>query len=113
VDTFREFRKTLEKAGLEDTVVPIVCRSHVAARLWAIPLSLVFIDGGHSYEAVYTDYNCWAGHIMQDGYLLIHDIFKDPEEGGQAPYHVYKLAVTSSLFREFPMIKTLGVLKRL
>lgn len=113
VDTFKEFRKTLEKAGLEDTVAPIVCQSHVAARLWATPLSLVFIDGGHSYEAVYTDYNCWAGHIMQDGYLLIHDIFKDPEEGGQAPYHVYKLAVASSLFREFPMIKTLGVLKRL
>jgi predicted O-methyltransferase YrrM len=112
VDTFKEFRKTLERAGLEDTVVPIVCRSYVAARLWATPLSLVFIDGGHSYEAVYTDYNCWAGHIMPDGYLLIHDIFKDPEKGGQAPYHVYKMAVASSLFREFPMIKTLGVLKR-
>jgi hypothetical protein len=49
---------------------------------------------------------------MHDGYLLIHDIFKDPEKGGQAPYHVYKLAVASGLFKELPMIKTLGVLKR-
>jgi predicted O-methyltransferase YrrM len=112
VDTFREFRKTIERAGIEDTVVPIVCRSDVAARLWATPLSLVFIDGGHSYEAAYTDYNVWSGHIMPDGYLLIHDIFKEPEKGGQAPYHVYRLAVASGLFKELPMIDTLGVLRR-
>jgi hypothetical protein len=112
VDTLKEFRKTIEMAGLDDTVVPMVCRSDVAAHTWATPLSLVFIDGGHSFEAVYTDYIAWAGHIMHDGYLLIHDIFKDPEKGGQAPYHVYKLAVASGLFKELPMIKTLGVLKR-
>jgi predicted O-methyltransferase YrrM len=112
VDTLKEFRKTIEKAGLDDTVVPMVCRSDVAARTWATPLSLVFIDGGHSYEAVYTDYRAWARHIMHDGYLLIHDIFKDPEKGGQAPYNVYKLAVASGLYKELPMIKTLGVLKR-
>jgi len=112
VDTLKEFRKTIEKASLDDTVVPMVCRSDVAAHTWATPLSLVFIDGGHSFEAVYTDYIAWAGHIMHDGYLLIHDIFKDPEKGGQAPYHVYKLAVASGLFKELPMIKTLGVLKR-
>jgi predicted O-methyltransferase YrrM len=112
IDTFKEFRKTIEMARLEETVVPIVSRSEVAARSWATPLSLVFIDGGHSYEAVYTDYNCWARHIIPDGYLLVHDIFKDPQKGGQAPYHIYRLAISSGLFREFPMIKTLGVLKR-
>ena len=112
VDTFSEFRKTIKTAGLEDTVVPIVCRSDIAARMWVTPLSLVFIDGGHSFEAACTDYNSWASHIMQDGYLLIHDIFKDPKEGGQAPYHVYQFAVASGFFHELPMIKTLGVLKR-
>ena len=113
VDTFKEFRNTIEKAGLEDTVVPMVCRSELAARLWSTSLSLVFIDGGHSYAAAYTDYNAWAGHIMPNGYLLIHDIFKDSEKGGQAPYHVYKLAVASGLFKEVSMINTLGVLKRM
>ena len=112
IDTFKEFRKTIEMAKLEDTVVPIVSRSEVAARFWVTPLSLVFIDGGHSYEAVYTDYTCWSKHIIPDGYLLIHDIFPDPEKGGQAPYHIYNLAIASGLFHEFPMIKTLGVLKR-
>lgn len=112
VDTFKEFRKTLEISGLEDTVVPIVCRSAVAARLWATPLSLVFIDGGHTFEAAFTDYNAWSGHIIPHGYLLIHDIFKDPAKGGQAPYQVYQRAVESGLFHELPMIETLGVLQR-
>jgi predicted O-methyltransferase YrrM len=112
IDTLKEFRNTIEIAGLENTVVPIVCKSEIAARLWATPLSLVFIDGGHSYESACTDYNSWADHIMPNGYLLIHDIFKDPEKGGQAPYNVYKRALSSGLFKELPMIKTLGVLKR-
>ncbi len=112
MDTFPAFRQTLEASGLEDTVVPIVCRSEVAARYWATPLGLVFIDGGHSYEAAGIDYNSWARHIVPGGYLLIHDIFKNPDEGGQAPYQIYKLALSSGLFHELPMVKTLGVLQR-
>ena len=112
IDTFREFRKTLEKTGLEETVVPMVCRSDVAARRWATPLSMVFIDGGHSKEATLSDYECWARHIVPDGYLLIHDIFKDPAAGGQAPYQIYNLACSSGKFDPLRLIKTLGVLQR-
>ena len=112
LDTFQEFRQTLEKAGIEDTVVAMVCRSDVAARLWATPLSMVFIDGGHSPEAALSDYKCWVRHILPGGYLLIHDIFKDPAEGGQAPHHIYNLASSSGQFDPLPTIKTLGVLQR-
>ena len=112
VDTFRLFRKTLAEAGLEDTVVPIVTRSEIAARSWAIPLGLVFIDGGHTFEAAYTDYVCWSPHLVPGGALLIHDIFPDPALGGQAPYAVYLLALRSGLFEEVAMIKTLAVLRK-
>ena len=113
IDTFREFRKTIESAGLEDIVVPIVCRSEIVARRWATPLSLVFIDGGHALETVLTDYRAWAGHIIAGGYLMIHDIFPNPAKGGQAPFEIYNLALASGLFREISMVKTLGVLKRM
>jgi predicted O-methyltransferase YrrM len=112
VDTFQQFRKTLEKADLEDTVVAVVSRSDVAARLWATPVSLVFIDGGHTAEAVLKDYECWMPHIMPGGYLLIHDIFEDPAEGGQAPRQIYDLARSCGQFDTLSMIKTLGVLQR-
>jgi predicted O-methyltransferase YrrM len=113
VDTFREFRKNIESAGLQDTVVPVVCRSEIAARCWATPLSLVFIDGGHALKTVLSDYNSWAGHIMAGGYLLVHDIFPDPARGGQAPFHIYNLALASGLFQAVTMVNTLGVLRRL
>jgi MMP 1-O-methyltransferase len=112
VDTFPLFRRTLSLAGLEDTVVPIVASSKVAARCWATPLSLVFIDGGHSYRSAFTDYSAWSRHIVPGGYLLIHDLFENPEEGGQAPYRVYQLAKASGFFDELPRTKTLGVLQR-
>ena len=35
VNTFYEFRKTIDKAGIADTVVAMVSRSDVAARCWA------------------------------------------------------------------------------
>lgn len=112
MDTLYTFRRTIENADLTDTVIPIVSRSETVATFWRTALGLVFIDGGHSYEAAFADYRSWAGHIVPGGYLLFHDIFKDPNEGGQAPYQVYRLACSSGLFRELPMVKTLGVLQR-
>ena len=112
IDTFPYFRRTLAMAGLENTVVPLVCRSKLAARAWKTPLGLVFIDGGHSCQAVKTDYDIWHQHILPDGYLLIHDIFQDPAQGGQAPYDVYQHAVSSGNFKEESMVGTLGVLRK-
>jgi MMP 1-O-methyltransferase len=112
VDTFRLFRDTLEKVGLESTVIPLVTQSEVVARMWSMPLSLVFIDGGHSYPTVFSDYTAWMPHVMPGGYLLIHDIFPDPSEGGQAPYYIMGLALQSGLFEEEERVKTLSVLRR-
>lgn len=112
IDTFPFFRQTMEMFDLLDTVVPIVSSSATVARLWLTPLSLVFIDGSHTFESAYTDYRLWSPLIMEGGYLVIHDIFLDPAQGGQAPYEVYKLALASGLFSEEPMTKTLGVLKK-
>lgn len=113
MDSFRVFRDTLNRARLEDTVVPLVAASPVAGRHWATPLALVFIDGGHAYETALDDYRTWAGHVIKGGLLLIHDIFPNPADGGQAPYDIYKLALASGLFEALPMINTLGVLRRL
>jgi predicted O-methyltransferase YrrM len=113
VDTFAQFRQTLRWADLEDTVVPLVCASQLAARAWAASLGLVFIDGGHAYETVSADYRSWWTHILPGGYLLIHDIFPDPAQGGQAPFDIYRMALESGYFKALNLVKTLGVLQRL
>jgi hypothetical protein len=112
IDTFNIFRETVRDLLLEDTVVAIVAKSEVTARLWSTPLSLVFIDGGHTFKAAFTDYTNWVSHLLPDGYLLIHDIFLDPSKGGQAPYFIYQLALSSGLFEGLSIINTLGILKR-
>lgn len=113
VDSFSAFRDTLARAGLEETVVPVVASSAMAARHWLTPLALVFIDGGHSREAALTDYRSWAGSVQRGGFLAIHDLFPDPADGGQAPIEIYRLALTSGLFAERESTRTLGVLERL
>jgi cephalosporin hydroxylase len=81
--------------------------------MWATPLALVFIDGGHAYETVLTDYTLLSRHVIKGGYLLMHDIFPNPADGGQAPYQIYQTALNSGLFKAFPTQKSLGILQRL
>jgi predicted O-methyltransferase YrrM len=111
-NSFPAFMQAVEKGGLTETVIPIVAASATAAREWATPLSMVLIDGGHSYAAAFTDYNGWAGHLIPGGYLAVHDIFPDPRDGGQAPYQIYKLAAGSGLFRKRATTGSLGILQR-
>jgi predicted O-methyltransferase YrrM len=112
IDTFRHFRATLSAAGIEDTVVPIVCPSELVARAWQTPLSLVFIDGGHALETVATDGRLWSLHLMPAGLLVFHDVFPDPTQGGQAPYQVYRDALSSGRFAEHSFVRSLGVLQK-
>ena len=113
VDTFREFRRNISAAGLEDTVIPIVASSELAARNWNTPLGMLFIDGGHSLDAALSDYRCWAGHLLRGGILAIHDIFPDAARGGQAPYAILRMALASGLFEESARINSLALLRRL
>ena len=113
MDSFPQFRHTLASANLEDVVVPIVASSVLAARFWSIPLGLVFIDGGHSMQAALNDYRSWAGHVIRGGFLVIHDVFSNPADGGRPPFEIWKLAQESGLFEALPLVKSLGVLRRL
>lgn len=113
MDSFRAFRATLAAADIEDAVVPIVASSQMAARHWNTRLGMVFIDGGHSQIAAHTDYRCWAPWIQPGGYLAIHDVFPNPDDGGRAPFEIYQLAQASGMFEVKAMTKTLGVLLKL
>jgi len=112
MDTLPEFRRTLHAAGLEEHVVAVVGRSPQVARLWRQPLALVFIDGGHTDEHANADYEGWAPLIAEGGLLVVHDVFPDPADGGQAPYRVYRRALASGVFSEQSVTGSLRVLRR-
>lgn len=113
MDSLPYFRRVIRRAGLEDTIVPVVADSATAARYWATPLAMVFIDGGHSLAQAMTDWRSWGHHVIKGGTLAIHDIFENPEEGGQAPFEIYKMALASGLYENVDRVKTLAVLRRI
>lgn len=112
IDTLTHARATIESAGLEEHVIAVVGSSPTVARHWHTPLSLVFIDGGHTDEAAGTDYAGWAPHVMRGGWLAIHDVFPDPRDGGQAPYRIYRRALESGAFTEVRVAGSLRVVER-
>ena len=111
-DTLPTFRRTLDAAGLDDTIVAVVGKSPVVARGWRTPLELLFIDGGHSEEAAQADFDGWAKWVAIGGALVIHDVFPDPRDGGRPPYHIYCRAIDSGDFTEVSATGSLRVLER-
>jgi hypothetical protein len=112
MDTLPTFRRTLHAAGLEEYVIAVVGRSPRVARVWGAPVGLVFVDGGHTDEHASNDYEGWAPHLAEGGLLVIHDVFPDPADGGQAPYRIYRRALESGAFTEVGVTDSLRVLRR-
>jgi predicted O-methyltransferase YrrM len=100
MDTLPWARRTLEQAGLEAHVVLVVGASAMVAAMWATPLALLFIDGGHGEEVAWTDYRAWAPKVATGGLLAIHDVFPDPADGGRPPYELYCEALASGQWAE-------------
>ncbi|MGO4462222.1 class I SAM-dependent methyltransferase [Streptomyces sp. M-16] len=112
MDTLPTFRRTLHRAGLEEHVIALVGRSPQVAAAWGGPLGFVFIDGGHTDEHATGDYEGWVPHLAVGGTLVIHDVFPDPADGGQAPYRIYLRALASGAFEEVSVTDSLRVLRR-
>ena len=112
MDTLPTFRRTLHKAGLEGHVIAVVGRSPQVAKVWTGALGFVFIDGGHTDEHATADYEGCAPKVAAGGILVIHDVFPNPEDGGQAPYRIYCRALESGDFEEISVTDSLRVLRR-
>ena len=111
LDTLPTFRRTLKDAGLEEEVVTVVGRSTTVSAHWRTPLSLLFVDGGHTDEHAGNDYVGWARWVSNGGTVVVHDVFPDPSDGGQAPYRIYLRALDSG-FAETQVLGSMRVLTR-
>ncbi len=108
-----QFRATMRRAGLEDTVIPALSPSQVVQQLPLAAPAFVFIDGGHSMPAALADYRNWGTRVMRGGILAIHDVFPNVADGGRPPHEIYKLALHSGLFVEEKAVQSLRILRRL
>ncbi len=92
MDTLYLFRRTMELAGLSNSVIIVAADSQSYATVHAGPIAYLFIDGGHSHAQTFSDYDSWVPKLVDGGFLAIHDVFEDPELGGQAPYIIHQRA---------------------
>ncbi len=100
LETLPSLRHALWDAGLDQTVTVVVGSTQQVAGWWRTPVDLLFLDGNHTEGAAMHDYAAFAPHVVAGGLLAVHDVFPDPADGGQAPWHVVQLALGDGFAQE-------------
>jgi hypothetical protein len=112
LNTLPHFQKTIAEANLDHCVVGIVGESTTVAKHWTTPLDLLFIDGGHGSDVAWADYYAWTPKVALVGFLAIHDVFEDPNDGGRPPYELFCHALASGQFKLHNQVGSLAMLQR-
>ncbi|KLO64069.1 hypothetical protein AA983_05335 [Dermacoccus sp. PE3] len=110
LDTLQSFRRTWDN-HVRDVVSAVVATTEQVAAWWSTPVEFLFLDGNHVEEMAQHDYAAFAQHVAPGGLLAVHDVFPDPNDGGQAPWHVVERALAEG-FKEVSVTGSLRVLRR-
>ena len=70
------FQRNIARAGLADTVTPIVAKSQDVG-CWFHPIEFLWIDGDHSYQGAWTDFVKYSPHVIEGGIIAFHDATQD------------------------------------
>lgn len=70
----------------------LVMTTERAATIWFAPISLLFIDADHSYEACKRDFENFFPFVIGNGFVIFHDSEREPvkrviEEKSDLLYH--------------------------
>ena len=109
VNTVPLMQSNLNKFEESKYIVPMIANANALAPIWTIELGLLFIDGSHTEISAQNDYANWNNKIISGGALVIHDIFENPEEGGQAPFLIYQKALMDG-FKLYERVDTIACL---
>ena len=112
LETLPALRHALAAADLEDVVSVLVATTGQVARWWSSPLAFLFLDGNHTEPVAQHDYAAFAPHLVPGALLAVHDVFPDPADGGQAPWHVVERALGTGAFAPASQCGSLRVLRR-
>ncbi len=56
-----------------ERVFPIVGNSNYIGQCWCRDIGFLFIDGGHDYHTVLTDFQVWTPWLIPEGVVALHD----------------------------------------
>ena len=112
LDTLPSLRHALADAELETTVTVVVGSTQQVATWWRTPVAFLFLDGNHTEATAQFDFAAFAPHVVEGGLLAVHDVFPDPKDGGQPPWHVVQRAMRNEAFLAQSQHGSLRVLRR-
>jgi MMP 1-O-methyltransferase len=106
--TFDVFMANIKSAKVAQYVNPLVGASEEVARTWTKPISLLFIDGDHSYDASKRDFEMWSPFVATGGIIAFHDI-----KQGWGVTEFYRELMNGRLpYQELMVIQSLAVVKK-
>lgn len=82
-NVYEQFLTNITYAGLSDKVIPIRMTSLSASRIFSKyckRVDMIYIDGDHAYEAVYSDIQAWSFYVKKGGILCGNFYAKNDEE---------------------------------
>jgi hypothetical protein len=74
------FFRNLLRAGVVEQVRLVNLSSEAVSPGWNRPVGLLWLDGDHSLEGVWRDFDAWFDHLAKDAVVAFHDA-ADPKLG--------------------------------
>lgn len=106
-------RTAFYKAMLNNECSEIVSLINLSSELfsasWSEAISLLWIDGDHSYEGVKRDFECWLPHLLSNATIAFDDA-TDPKLG---PRKLIDELIASRKFEEVMNVGKVVVLRQL
>lgn len=108
--TLEAFLANLERAGLGESVEPLVMTSAEAVDAIAAPVELLFVDGDHSVEGARRDAQLWLPRVTVGGTAMFHDV---ATSGYRGPRRVFQNEICrSGAWHRVRRVGSMGIAER-
>ena len=81
-NAYHEFRENLWEFRLQDYIVAVMADTGAfLEHFWRQPTRVAFIDASHHYESTHKELSCILPHLVDGGWLVLHDYFNEETPG--------------------------------
>ncbi len=103
-----EFYRAMLSNKCSEIVSLINLSSDKFCKTWNEPISLLWIDGDHSYNGVKNDFDSWINHMQPDGLIA----FDDATDKNLGPHKLIDELIESGLFAKVTSVGKVIVIEK-
>ena len=81
-DAYFEYRENLWEFRLHEHITAVISDTvSYLTHFWTQPIRAAFIDSSHHYESTLNELNLILRHVVDGGWLILHDYFSEETPG--------------------------------